>query len=273
MYIDRYIQHTWILWVEERHHFRIFTNCRLFPKIFANGRNFRPTVSQLTKWDTKKTTLLSEKVGTWHHYTEGWKMRPHPRKLTWRPKIMIWKRWLLLNMTIFGIYLEHPMTSIFEGRPLKASPFPRKTRVIWVLGMLNFWGANRWVLFPGMCFYLRCQRPKIHMKIAPKNSPWKSMDFTTSKGKCWVPLGGYLSSCSPIITPCCPIEPLYNPYIGGICWYICRVLSQGYPTFPFDTCKVYTCIYIYTQFFGGLPFLLNSTCLRLNLTSIAIVSV
>ena len=21
-------------------------------------------------------------------------------------------------------------------------------------------------------------------------------------------------------------------YIGGICWYICRILSQGYPTFP-----------------------------------------
>ena len=24
---------------------------------------------------------------------------------------------------------------------------------------------------------------------------------------------------------------IYNPYIGGICWYISRVLSQEYPTF------------------------------------------
>ena len=50
----------------------------------------------------------------------------------------------------------------------------------------------------------------------------------------WVPLGRYPSSCSQNITPYCPIKPLYNPYIGGICWYISRVLSQGYPTCPFD---------------------------------------
>ena len=27
----------------------------------------------------------------------------HPRKLTWIPKLMMWKRWLLLNMAIFGL--------------------------------------------------------------------------------------------------------------------------------------------------------------------------
>ena len=43
-------------------------------------------------------------------------------------------------------------------------------------------------------------------------------------------------SCSQNITPYCPIKPLYNPYIGGICWYISRVLSHGYPTLPFDIC-------------------------------------
>ena len=43
-------------------------------------------------------------------------------------------------------------------------------------------------------------------------------------------------SCSQNITPYCPIKPLYNPYIGGICWYISRVLSHGYPAFPFDIC-------------------------------------
>ena len=30
----------------------------------------------------------------------------HPRKLTWIPKMMVWKRWLLLNMAIFGIYVK-----------------------------------------------------------------------------------------------------------------------------------------------------------------------
>ena len=29
----------------------------------------------------------------------------HPRKLTWIPKMMVWKRWFLLNMAIFGIYV------------------------------------------------------------------------------------------------------------------------------------------------------------------------
>lgn len=34
------------------------------------------------------------------------------------------------------------------------------------------------------------------------------------------------------ITPYCPIQPLYNPYMVGICWYMSGVLSEGYPTFP-----------------------------------------
>ena len=29
----------------------------------------------------------------------------HPRKLTWIPKMMVWKRWFLLNMAIFGIHV------------------------------------------------------------------------------------------------------------------------------------------------------------------------
>ena len=43
---------------------------------------------------------------------------------------------------------------------------------------------------------------------------------------------GKPSGCSQNITPYWPIQPLYNPYsyIGGICWYISQVLSQGYPT-------------------------------------------
>ena len=29
-----------------------------------------------------------------------------PEKLAWIPKIMVWKRWFLLNMAIFGIYVK-----------------------------------------------------------------------------------------------------------------------------------------------------------------------
>ena len=37
-------------------------------------------------------------------------------------------------------------------------------------------------------------------------------------------------SCSQNMgPPYCPIQPLYNLYIGGICWYISRVLAQLFP--------------------------------------------
>ena len=32
----------------------------------------------------------------------------HSRKQTWIPKMMVWKRWLLLNMAIFRIYVSFP---------------------------------------------------------------------------------------------------------------------------------------------------------------------
>ena len=38
----------------------------------------------------------------------------------------------------------------------------------------------------------------------------------------------------PMLADTTIIESIYRYYIGGICWYISRVLSQGYPTFPFD---------------------------------------
>ena len=37
----------------------------------------------------------------------------HPRKLTWIPNMMVWKRWLLLNMAIFGIYVSFPGCNYF----------------------------------------------------------------------------------------------------------------------------------------------------------------
>ena len=57
----------------------------------------------------------------------------------------------------------------------------------------------------------------------------------------WVPLGEYPSSRAQNISPYCPKQPLYRPYMGGICWYISRVLSQGYPTFFFDICVWICC--------------------------------
>jgi len=55
------------------------------------------------------------------------------------------------------------------------------------------------------------------------------------KGKVWVPLGGYPSSCSPRIAPYCPIQPLSNTCLGGICWYILLGYSpKGTQLFPLD---------------------------------------
>ena len=56
--------------------------------------------------------------------------------------------------------------------------------------------------------------------------------FLIFKGKIRVPLGGYPSSCSQNITPYCLIQPLYNRYIGAICWYLGYSL-KGTQLFPF----------------------------------------
>ena len=40
---------------------------------------------------------------------EAWKIQNlyiHPRKLTWIPKMMVWKWWFLLKMAIFGIHVR-----------------------------------------------------------------------------------------------------------------------------------------------------------------------
>ena len=66
-------------------------------------------------------------------------------------------------------------------------------------------------------------------------------------------------SCFPNITPYCLIQPLYNLYISGIRYdmcvlYISRVLSEGYPTFPFDNshgvCKFINIIYTFLKING-----------------------
>ena len=203
----------WILWVEKRCLFRISTNCRLFPKIFANGRNFRPTVSQLTKWDTKKQHCFQKRLalGTTTLRVEN---------ETTSPKT---------NMETQNHDLE------------KVTPFKYD----------HFWYLPR---TPNDLYFWRS---------TPKNK-----SFSTQNK-------GHLGS-------------RYVKFLG------CQLMSfVSRNVFLFEVpmsqdshensskklpMKIHwsyhqQSIYVYIQFFRGLPFLLNSTCLRLNLTSIAIVSV
>ena len=92
--------------------------------------------------------------------------------------------------------------------------------------------------------------PVINGLITPLIAVPKKAVPHFSKGKNWVPLGGYLAVVPKIL----PQIPQYNQYIThiyicGICWCISRVLSLGYPTFPFEFCKaIYglcMCMYIY----------------------------
>ena len=47
--------------------------------------------------------------------------------------IRLTAKWMAVYIYIY--IPRAPMTSIFEGQPLKTRPFPSKTRVIWVLGI------------------------------------------------------------------------------------------------------------------------------------------
>ena len=68
------------------------------------------------------------------------------------------------------------------------------------------------------------------MGILILNMKQKKMNSFFSKGKFGYPWEGTLAVVPRNITPYCPVQPLHH----GICWYISRVLFQGYPTFPFD---------------------------------------
>lgn len=67
-----------------------------------------------------------------------------------------------------------------------------------------FWDSKKWTCFP--------------FHASSTNRPAKKGELeqnwgTGFKRKIWVPLGGYPSSCSRDITPYCPIQPVYNPYM------------------------------------------------------------
>ncbi len=61
---------------------------------------------------------------------------------------------------------------------------------------------------------------------------WIGPTITSLKGKMWVPLGQYPSSCFLNIPPYCPLETIYSRSIV-------RVPSQGYPHFSLwiPSCK------------------------------------
>ncbi len=55
----------------------------------------------------------------------------HPGKLTWIPKMMIWKMYLILNMVIFGIYVKflgciHPGSQVFFCLGKGFAKFPQR---------------------------------------------------------------------------------------------------------------------------------------------------
>ena len=94
--------------------------------------------------------------------------------------------------------------------------------------------VHLWFWIWGGCF-------RLHLGQRDKKKLIASDQAAIFEGKCWVSLAGYPSSCSPNITPFCPIQPLYNPYIGGILLvYMSRTL-QGYPTFPFEISETCLC--------------------------------
>ena len=84
--------------------------------------------------------------------------------------------------------------------------------------------VHLWFWIWGGCF-------RLHLGQRDKKKLIASDQAAIFEGKCWVSLAGYPSSCSPNITPFCPIQPLYNPYIGGILLvYMSRTLP-GVPNF------------------------------------------
>ena len=80
-----------------------------------------------------------------------------------------------------------------------------------------FWDSKKWTCFP--------------FHASSTNRPAKKGELeqnwgTGFKGKIWVPLGGYPSSCSRNITPYCPIQPVYNPYMWYMLVYISGTLAR-----------------------------------------------
>ena len=92
------------------------------------------------------------------------------------------------------------------------------------------------------------QQTSVIILPTPKMHYYKG-NASKFKGKNWVPSQGYPSSCSQHIAPDSPIQPVFLTHICGICWCISRVLSLGYPTFPFEKLHKITILYLHEVWF------------------------
>ena len=77
---------------------------------------------------THVTAQISIKEGSQNQIIQRQKdsLLIHPGKLTWIPKMMVWKRWCLLNMAIFGIYVKFPGVYFLKGPNHYFLPNPSK---------------------------------------------------------------------------------------------------------------------------------------------------
>ena len=79
------------------------------------------------------------------------------------------------------------LTSIFEGQPSKTGPFPIKTRVIWVLGILYYIHFTEYLVplsgisLPIVCKYI-CYLPLLNQKPSLK-SQFHSFSSARKKGR------------------------------------------------------------------------------------------
>ena len=100
-----------------------------------------------------KKTCFDKKtqLSTLHRNFISTKKVLHPGKPTWIPKMMLWKRWFLLNMAIFGIYvrflgvpLPNPKNNqpvvLFQGLSTNPLGFP-----LHLSKVFGYPGAQRWM--------------------------------------------------------------------------------------------------------------------------------
>ena len=78
------------------------------------------------------------------------------------------------NIIYHIMYPRTQLTSIFEGQPSKTGPFPIKTRVIWVLGILYYIHFTEYLVplsgisLPIVCKYI-CYLPLLNQKPSLKS--------------------------------------------------------------------------------------------------------
>ena len=99
------------------------------------------------------TSFHSRSKGQIHPFQESTSRQKglHPRKLTWIPKMMVWKRWFVLNMVIFGIYVKF-LGGTNQTNPLHFETYPnlcnvattscdrpRESRLWFGFHVISFW--------------------------------------------------------------------------------------------------------------------------------------